>query len=138
MSSAAAIALVIAVVVIGGALAFLTLSRNSDVRGAGALSGEIKADVGQISFLNQDIGHLPPDARRTLGICAAPEERMGHAAAPDMSLYIEENFTAVLRQKLRSGDSVAWFLIISPYLGWQCLRLTAFVWRLAAKPGSAE
>ena len=42
MSSEAAIALVIAVVVIGGAVAFLTLSRNSDVRGAGALSGETR------------------------------------------------------------------------------------------------
>lgn len=42
MSSAAAIALVLAVVVIGGAIAFLTLSRNSDVRGAGALSGETR------------------------------------------------------------------------------------------------
>ncbi len=48
------------------------------------------------------------------------------------------DFFGTLSQKLRSGDSVAWFLIISPYLGWQCLRLTAFVWRLAAKPGSAE
>jgi hypothetical protein len=48
------------------------------------------------------------------------------------------DFFGTLSQKVRSGDSVAWFLIISPYLGWQCLRLTAFAWRLADKPSSAE
>ena len=42
MSSSAAIALVIAFVVIAGALAFVTLSRKTDVRGAGALSGETR------------------------------------------------------------------------------------------------
>jgi hypothetical protein len=48
------------------------------------------------------------------------------------------DFFGTLSQKVRSGDSVAWFLIFSPYLGWQCLRLTAFAWRLAGKPNSAE
>ena len=42
MSSAAAIALVIAFVVVAGAIALLTLSRSSDVRGAGALSAETR------------------------------------------------------------------------------------------------
>ena len=40
MSTAAVIALVIGVVVVLGALSFFTLARRSDVRGAGALSGE--------------------------------------------------------------------------------------------------
>ena len=40
MSTAAVIALVIGVVVVLGAIAFFTLARRSDVRGAGALSGE--------------------------------------------------------------------------------------------------
>ena len=40
MSTAAVVALVIGVVVVLGAIAFFTLARRSDVRGAGALSGE--------------------------------------------------------------------------------------------------
>jgi hypothetical protein len=43
------------------------------------------------------------------------------------------DFFATLSSKIRNGDSVAWFLILSPYLGWQCLRLMAFGWRLAGK-----
>ena len=40
MSTAAVIAIVVGVVVVLGALSFFTLARRSDVRGAGALSGE--------------------------------------------------------------------------------------------------
>jgi cytochrome b6-f complex iron-sulfur subunit len=40
MSTTAVIAIAVAVVVVLGALAFVTLARRSDVRGAGALSGE--------------------------------------------------------------------------------------------------
>jgi hypothetical protein len=41
------------------------------------------------------------------------------------------DFYGTLSAKVRSGDSVAWFLVLSPYLGWQCLRLLVFGWRLA-------
>jgi len=41
------------------------------------------------------------------------------------------DFYGTLSAKVRSGDSVAWFLVLSPYLGWQCLRLLVFSWRLA-------
>ena len=39
------------------------------------------------------------------------------------------DFFGTLSAKLRSGDLVAWFLVGSPYLVWQFLRLTAFAWR---------
>lgn len=39
------------------------------------------------------------------------------------------DFFGTLVSKIRQGDVVAWFLILSPYLGWQCLRLMAFAWR---------
>ncbi len=42
MSAAAIIAIAIGVVVVLGAIAFVTLARKSDVRGAGALSGETR------------------------------------------------------------------------------------------------
>ena len=74
----------------------------------GALSGEINVGAGQLTFLNEDIGHLPPDARRVLGICAAPEERMGHAAAPDMSLTENAALTARKRKGLTKKGFVDW------------------------------
>ena len=42
-------------------------------------------------------------------------------------------FYGMLSGKIRSGDAVAWFLILSPWLVLQCLRLMAFGWRTAAK-----
>ena len=43
------------------------------------------------------------------------------------------DFFGNLSQKIRAFDAVAWFLVLSPYLVWQCLRLTAFAWRLSGK-----
>ncbi len=39
------------------------------------------------------------------------------------------DFTGSLVSRIVSGDPVAWFLILSPYLGWQVLRLTRFAWK---------
>jgi hypothetical protein len=39
------------------------------------------------------------------------------------------DFFGTLSTKVRNGDYVAWFLVLSPYLGWQILRLLAFAWR---------
>ena len=41
------------------------------------------------------------------------------------------DFFGTLTSKIRSGDIVAWFLVLSPYLGWQCLRLMTFALRVA-------
>ncbi len=43
------------------------------------------------------------------------------------------DFFATLSGKVRNGDLVAWFLISAPYLGWQCLRLMVFAWRLSGQ-----
>ncbi|MGB7427641.1 MAG: ATP-binding cassette domain-containing protein, partial [Microcoleaceae cyanobacterium] len=60
-----------------------------------ALSGEMKTTKAMISYKGKDIGHLHPNARRKIGLLAAPEERMGHAAAPDMSLTENAILTAM-------------------------------------------
>jgi len=73
-----------------------------------ALSGEIRAGAGQVFFGGKDIGQLPPDARRRLGICAAPEERMGHAAAPDMTLTENAVLTARVRKGLTKNGFINW------------------------------
>ena len=69
-----------------------------------ALSGEVRSHPEAILFKNQPIGHLGPNRRRALGLCAAPEERLGHAAAPDLSLTDNAVLTARVRGRLtRSG-----------------------------------
>ena len=38
-------------------------------------------------------------------------------------------FFGNLSGNIRGGDPVAWFFVLSPYLGWQILRLMRFAWR---------
>ncbi|MGI9233828.1 MAG: hypothetical protein ACR2RD_09385 [Woeseiaceae bacterium] len=38
-------------------------------------------------------------------------------------------FFGTISEKLRSGDRVTWFLVLAPYLVWQCLRLMIAAWR---------
>ncbi len=74
----------------------------------GALSGELPAQAGQIFFEGHDIGPLGPNARRALGVLAAPEERLGHAAAPDMSLTENAVLTGTVRKGLSRKGFLNW------------------------------
>ncbi|PIB26189.1 ABC transporter [Amylibacter kogurei] len=65
-----------------------------------ALSGEELVDANAISLKGEFIGQLGPTPRRLRGLLAAPEERLGHAAAPDMSLTENSLLTAFYRQRL--------------------------------------
>ena len=47
------------------------------------------------------------------------------------------DFFRGLNSKIRDGEAVAWFLVLSPYLGWQILRLTAYLWRLSGGAGNS-
>jgi len=38
------------------------------------------------------------------------------------------DFFATLSAKIRGGDLITWFFVLSPYLAWQLLRLTFFAW----------
>jgi len=73
-----------------------------------ALSGELRTGPGMIALEGQDIGHLGPNARRGLGLLTAPEERMGHAAAPDMSLTENAALTGTLRENLARRGFISW------------------------------
>ena len=44
-----------------------------------------------------------------------------------------KSFFSLLSAKIRDGDSVAWFLVLSPYLAVSVLRLMRWAWRLAGK-----
>ena len=73
-----------------------------------ALSGEMLAAKDMVWFKDLDIGPLGPTARRALGVLAAPEERLGHAAAPDMSLTENAMLTGAVRQNLVRGGMLNW------------------------------
>ncbi len=51
-----------------------------------AISGEATVAPGMVRLDGTEVGHLGVGARRAAALLSAPEERLGHAAAPDMSL----------------------------------------------------
>ncbi|MEM1430316.1 MAG: ABC transporter ATP-binding protein [Pseudomonadota bacterium] len=72
-----------------------------------ALSGERPApDTTELD--GKPIGALGPTARRALGLLAAPEERLGHAAAPNMSLTENAVMTGWQREGLARRGFVSW------------------------------
>jgi len=73
-----------------------------------ALSGETKTGAGAVTLNGRDIGRLGPVERREAGILAAPEERLGHAAAPDMSLTENALLTAMTRKNLVRNGFLDW------------------------------
>ncbi len=72
------------------------------------LSGEMLTAGGMIHFGGDDVSLLGPTARRARGMLSAPEERLGHAAAPDMSLTENALLTGAVREKLDTGGFINW------------------------------
>ncbi len=72
-----------------------------------ALSGERISDGGMIRLNGVDISGFGPTTRRAVGLLAAPEERLGHAAAPDMSLTENAFLSAHVRKKLHKSGFIA-------------------------------
>jgi simple sugar transport system ATP-binding protein len=73
-----------------------------------ALSGELRTAPGMVRLGGVEIGALGPMARRARGLVAAPAERMGHAAAPDMTLTENALLTGAVRQRLVRRGLVDW------------------------------
>ncbi len=73
-----------------------------------ALSGEALVAPEVVRLGDVAVGGMGPNARRALGILAAPEERLGHAAAPDMSLTENALLTGVVRETLASSGFLKW------------------------------
>ncbi len=73
-----------------------------------AFSGEAKPRSGALLFEGEDISREGPNARRERGLLAAPEERLGHAAAPDMSLTENALLTGVGRKALSTRGFINW------------------------------
>ena len=74
----------------------------------GALSGELRSRDEAVRLRGRPIGQAGPQTRRALGLLAAPEERLGHAAAPDMSLTENALLTGVQREALMTRGFLKW------------------------------
>ena len=72
------------------------------------LSGEIVTRGDAVALHGQPVGALGPAQRRALGLLTAPEERLGHAAAPDMSLTENAMLTGAAREGLVGNGFLRW------------------------------
>jgi len=72
------------------------------------LSGEVLTEPDAVKLGQEPIGQMGPVARRALGVLAAPEERLGHAAAPDMSLTENAMLTGATREGLVKNGFLKW------------------------------
>ena len=72
------------------------------------LSGELIAESGQIKLEDRIITADKPRTRRELCVLSAPEERLGHSAAPNMSLVENTLMTASQSQHLVSKGFIDW------------------------------
>ena len=73
-----------------------------------ALSGERTTKRGTIWVKGADASRDGPVDRRAAGLLTAPEERLGHAAAPNMSLTENAVLTAGRRQGLVKNGFINW------------------------------
>ncbi len=65
-----------------------------------ALNGEIRSAPDRIRIHSRPVGDLGPNERRRAGLVSAPEERLGHAAAPAMTLTENALLSGAVRQGL--------------------------------------
>ena len=74
----------------------------------GVLSGETLTPADAVKLDGNPVGRLGPTERRRLGLLTAPEERLGHAAAPDMSLTENAMLTGSVREGLETRGFLKW------------------------------
>jgi hypothetical protein len=60
---------------------------------------------------------------------------IGPRVLGDYGGYGFADFFGSLAARLRAGEPAAWFLVLSPYLAIQVLRLTRFGWRTSRPSG---
>lgn len=73
-----------------------------------ALSGERRTARGTVTLDGVDVSGMGPTARRRAGLLTGPEERLGHAAVPDMTLVENAALTGAARKEMLSGGFLNW------------------------------
>ncbi|MEK9723749.1 MAG: ATP-binding cassette domain-containing protein, partial [Rhodospirillaceae bacterium] len=76
---------------------------NGQVELLEVLIGERTSAPETVKMDGRPVGHLGPTARRGLGMCSVPEERLGHGAVPDMSLWENTILSARTRKGMEKG-----------------------------------
>ena len=71
-----------------------------------ALSGERPTTRGTVTMEGLDLSAAGPEARRAAGLLTAPEDRLGHAAVPGMSLAENTLLTGATRNGLAPNGMV--------------------------------
>ncbi len=71
----------------GEILGVAGVAGNGQVELMEVLIGEVLSDNDTIKIDGMAVGHTNPTQRRERGMCSVPEERLGHGAVPDMSLW---------------------------------------------------
>ena len=54
---------------------------------------------------------------------------IGQRTLGEFGGYGYSDFFGSLSARIRQGDPLAWFFVLSPYLAWQVLRFSLFAWR---------
>ncbi len=68
------------------------------------IAGEVRLkNNATLKIADKPAGDLAPGARRKLGLCCVPEERLGHAAVPSMSLADNAMLTAHYRYSMSTA-----------------------------------
>jgi general nucleoside transport system ATP-binding protein len=73
-----------------------------------ALSGELRSAADAVRIDGVPMGRAGPNERRRAGLVAAPEERLGHAAAPDMTLTENALLSGAIRKGLVRRGFIDW------------------------------
>ena len=84
----------------GEILGIAGVAGNGQAELLAALSGEQRSRKDSIQLSDQAIGHLNPRARRAAGLGFVPENRLGHAAVPSLSLSDNALLTGYIAQPL--------------------------------------
>ncbi len=86
------------------------ISGNGQARLMAVASGEYRVEPEKVLLFGDPVGHLDAKARRISGLRYVPEQRLGHAAVPELSLAANTYLTGdgfvrrgfILREKARS------------------------------------
>jgi ABC-type uncharacterized transport system ATPase subunit len=73
-----------------------------------ALSGEHTSKPGSVLLSGEDLSAKGPQYRRAQGLLSGPEERLGHAAVPDMSLIENAALTGAYRKQIVQAGFLNW------------------------------
>ena len=90
----------------GEILGIAGVAGNGQIELMEALTGERKTADDVVCIDGQPTGRQGPTERRRRGMCSVPEERLGHGAVPDMSIW--EN--TILSARTRKGMEKNGFL----------------------------